>query len=60
MTSAEIKGLATYWITVVIILIVALLLHHTVLLLIALAGILGAIISTYLSWRNSRKGRVTP
>ena len=54
MTPLEIKGLAAYWITVVVVLIAALFLHHGVLQLIALAGIVGAALSTYLTWRNGR------
>ncbi len=60
MTPLEIRGLVAYWLAVVVVLVVALFLHHQVLQLIALAGIVGAAVSTYLTWRNSRGRGVTP
>ena len=58
MTSAELKGLAAYWIAVVVVLFVALALHYGVLQLIAVAGLLGAVVSTYLTWRSSQGRRI--
>jgi uncharacterized membrane protein len=54
MTSSDIRGLAAYWITVVVVLIIALALPSGVLQVIAVGGIVGAAISTYLTWRGSR------
>ena len=60
MTATEIKGLAAYWIAVVVVLITALFLHHRVLQVIGLAGLLGAAVSTALTWRNSIGRGMTP
>ncbi len=60
MEGSELKGLVAYWIAVVVVVAVALALGHRILLLIGAAGLIGALISTYLTWRGSRGRKVTP